>query len=87
MKEYIDKHPEVMEHAIEGIKRSGLEPQRKVVRGGTDGSDLSSRGLPTPNLGAGGINFHSKTEFLPVSSLVKCSENILNIIQSWAEKS
>ncbi len=87
MKEYIDKYPEVMENAIEGIKRSGLEVQCKVVRGGTDGSDLSSRGLPTPNLGAGGINFHSKTEFLPVSSLVKCSENIFNIIQTWVERS
>ena len=73
MKEYIDKHPEVMENAIEGIRRTGLTPRCEVVRGGTDGSDLSERGLPTPNLGAGGLNFHSKTEFLPVSNLVKCS--------------
>ena len=85
MKEYISKCPEVMERAIEGIKRSDLVPSCEVVRGGTDGSDLSAKGLSTPNLGAGGLNFHSKTEFLPVSNLVKCSENIFNIIQSWVE--
>ena len=86
MKEVIDKHPEVMENAIEGIKRTGLTPKSEAIRGGTDGSNLSLRGLPTPNLGAGGLNFHSKTEFLPVENLVKCAENIFNIIQCWSEK-
>ena len=85
MKEYIDKTPEVMENAIKGIELSGLKPQCKSIRGGTDGSELSRRGLPTPNLGAGGLNFHSKSEFLPVNSLLKCCENILNIVQCWAE--
>ena len=85
MKEYIDKCPEVMKNAIEGIKRSELTPKCEAIRGGTDGSELSAQGLPTPNLGAGGLNFHSKAEFLPVSSLVKCCENIFNIIQCWSD--
>ncbi|MCQ2958082.1 MAG: peptidase T [Candidatus Gastranaerophilales bacterium] len=85
MKEYIDKYPEVMEYAIKGITLSGLTPKCEVIRGGTDGSELSRRGLPTPNLGAGGVNFHSKSEFLPINNLVKCCENIINIIQCWAD--
>ena len=85
MKEYIDKSPEVMDNAIKGLKMSGLKPETKSIRGGTDGSQLSQRGLPTPNLGAGGLNFHSKSEFLPIPSLTKCCENILNILQVWAE--
>lgn len=85
MKEYIDKSPKVMENAIKGIFLSGLKPVCKAIRGGTDGSELSRLGLPTPNLGAGGLNFHSKSEFLPVDNLLKCCENILNIVQCWTE--
>lgn len=85
MKEEIDKFPEVLEYAKEGMKRSGLIPKTVAIRGGTDGSNLSLRGLPTPNLGAGGQNFHSKTEFLPISDMVKCTANILNTMIVWAE--
>lgn len=85
MKEYTDKFPETVEFAKEGIRRSGLIPQTKAIRGGTDGSDLSVRGLPTPNLGAGGINFHSVRECVCVETMKKCVENILNIMAVWAE--
>lgn len=87
MKEFIDKFPNVMEYAREGLRRSGLTPVAKSIRGGTDGSQLSLRGLPTPNLGAGGINFHSVKEFVPVESMKKAVENILNIMGVWAENS
>ena len=86
MKEGLDKAPEVLEFAKQGISRSGMKPKTKAIRGGTDGSFLSLKGLPTPNLGAGGLNFHSKCEFLPVSNLIKCTEVILNILQVIAEK-
>ncbi|MGN0015149.1 MAG: peptidase T [Candidatus Gastranaerophilaceae bacterium] len=86
MKENLQKFPEVILFAEEGIRRSGLEPVQNSVRGGTDGSALTYRGLLTPNLGAGGINFHSKTEFVSVETMSKCCENVLNILVVWAEK-
>ena len=85
MKEFINKFPEVMTFAMEGLRRSGLTPVTKSIRGGTDGSQLSLKGLPTPNLGAGGINFHSVREFVSVESMKKCVENILNTMTVWAE--
>jgi len=87
MKSEIDKLPEVVDYAKEGIKKSGLIPETVAIRGGTDGSHLSLHGLLTPNLGAGGHNFHSKSEFLPVEEMKKCAENIVNIMIVWAEKS
>ena len=87
MKEKLEEFPQVIEFAEEGIKRSGIVPQRMFIRGGTDGSALTLRGLLTPNLGAGGINFHSKSEFVSVETMAKCTENILNILSVWAEKS
>lgn len=86
MKEYIKAVPDVIEYAKEGLRRSGLIPQEAFVRGGTDGSNLTINGLPTLNLGAGGKNFHSKAEFTTTQSLVKCTENILNILAVIAEK-
>lgn len=87
MREKLDEFPEVVRYAREGIKLSGLIPETKAIRGGTDGSNLSLRGLPTPNIGAGGHNFHSKSEFLPIEEMKKCTENIINILSIWAEKS
>ena len=87
MKEHLNKFPEVITYAEEGIRRSGLTPVRNSVRGGTDGSALTLRGLLTPNLGAGGVNFHSKTEFVSAETMTKCCENILNILAVWTEKS
>lgn len=86
MKEYFNQMPEVITYAEEGIRRSGLTPVRNSVRGGTDGSHLTLEGLLTPNLGAGGINFHSQTEFVSAETMAKCCENVLNILQVWAEK-
>ena len=59
MKEYLDEHPRVLEAADEAVRRAGLEPTLDDVRGGTDGSRLSERGLPTPNLFTGGHDYHS----------------------------
>jgi len=85
MKEKLMERPEVLEYAKEAIRRSGLEPKEPVVRGGTDGAMLTLRGLLTPNLGTGGVNFHSKKEFISLQIMKKCCENILNLINVWAE--
>jgi tripeptide aminopeptidase len=87
MKEYLKKFPEVVLYAEEAIKRTGYVPVQNSVRGGTDGSQLTVRGLLTPNLGAGGINFHSQREFVSAETMAKCCENILNLVEIWAEKS
>lgn len=87
MKEKLNECPEAIEYAKEGIRRSGLNPEEKSIRGGTDGSKLTMENLPTPNLGAGGVNFHSKNEFVSVQDMKKCTENIINILSVWSEKS
>ncbi len=86
MKEKLMERPEVIEYAKEAIKRSGLNPKEPVVRGGTDGAMLTLRGLLTPNLGTGGVNFHSKKEFISVQTMKKCCENVINLVNVWAEK-
>ena len=63
MREILDRHPAVVERAREAIRRAGLTPIEKPIRGGTDGSRLSFMGLPTPNLFAGEHNFHSRLEW------------------------
>ncbi len=87
MKYQLDKVPHVVEYAEEAIKRTNIELIRKPVRGGTDGARLSYMGLPTPNIFAGSINFHSKKEFVPVIALEKSVEMVLNLIQIYLEKS
>ncbi len=86
MKEKLMELPEVIEFAKEAIRRSGLEPKEPVVRGGTDGAMLTLRGLLTPNLGTGGVNFHSKKEFVSLEVMKKSSENVINLMNVWAQK-
>ena len=86
MKEGLDEFPTVVEIAKEGLKMSGFEPVEAAVRGGTDGSVLTDMGLPTPNLGTGGMNYHSVREFVSLDVMKKCTENIINIVSLWAEK-
>ncbi|MBP7865119.1 MAG: peptidase T [Acidobacteria bacterium] len=83
----LQEHPQVLEYAVEAIERAGLKPIRKAIRGGTDGARLSFMGLPTPNLFAGGMNFHSKQEWVAVSALRKAVETILHLMAIWREKS
>lgn len=84
MKEKLMELPEVIEYAKEAIRRSGMQPKEPVVRGGTDGAMLTLRGLLTPNLGTGGVNFHSKKEFVSLQIMKKSSENVLNLVNVWA---
>jgi tripeptide aminopeptidase len=77
----------VVEYAREAMRRLGIEPVEIPVRGGTDGSALSWRGLPTPNIFKGAMNNHGRFEYLPVDSLVKCCDVVKNLVQIIAEKS
>jgi tripeptide aminopeptidase len=81
------EHPQVMDHAVAAVRRAGLEPVIKAIRGGTDGARLSFMGLPTPNLFAGGMNFHSKQEWVAVGALRKAAETILHLVAIWREES
>jgi tripeptide aminopeptidase len=86
MKIVLDKYPKVLDFAMEGCRRAGVEPELRNIRGGTDGARLCFMGLPTPNIFAGGINFHGKKEFVPVPSMEKAVEVIIEIAKLVAEK-
>ena len=85
MRYYLDKEPRAVEKALEAVKRVGLTPDLQAIRGGTDGSRLSEMGLPTPNLFAGGRNFHSVREWIPVHALEKAVEVLVELARLWAE--
>ena len=85
MKQVLDKHPEVMAKAIRAVEQSGMTPVRSSIRGGTDGAQLSFKGLPTPNIFAGGVNFHGKQEFVSLTWMMKAVETGLSLAQLWAE--
>ncbi|MEO5673061.1 MAG: peptidase T [Chitinophagales bacterium] len=87
MKEILDQHPEVSEYALEAIRRAGLKPERRSVRGGTDGSRLSFMGMPCPNLFAGEHAFHSKQEWVSVQDMQKAVETIVHLCMIWEENS
>ncbi|MFP4527268.1 MAG: peptidase T [Candidatus Kapaibacterium sp.] len=87
MIEYLEDAPEVLDNLWEAAKRAGVEPYWKPIRGGTDGSRLSEMGLPTPNIYAGGQNFHSKTEWLSVNAMQQAVETVVHLAQIWVEKS
>jgi len=85
MKEILDRHPEIAERAREAIRRAGLEPRTRPIRGGTDGCRLSFVGLPTPNLFAGEHNFHSRLEWVSVQDMEKAVEVIVHLCEIWNE--
>lgn len=86
MKEVLDAVPFVTEYALEAVKRTGLTPFKKPVRGGTDGSRLSFMGLPCPNIFAGELGIHSKQEWCSVQDMHKAVETIIHLCMIWEEK-
>jgi len=84
MKEVLQHHPELTRNALEAARRAGLEPYMLPIRGGTDGSKLTFRGLPCPNIFTGGHNFHSKLEFNSRRGLEKTTETLLHLVQIFA---
>ena len=85
MKEVLLLHPQVVDHAKEAIKRTGLKVKMESIRGGTDGSRLSFMGLPCPNLFAGEQAIHSKLEFISVQDMNKAVETMVHLINIWEE--
>lgn len=81
MKEKIEPVMHVVDLAYKAMKMAEIEPKVKPIRGGTDGAQLSFKGLPCPNLFAGGHNFHGRYEFVPIQSMHKAKEVIINIIK------
>ena len=86
MREVLDRHPQVVEHAREAIRRAGIAVHERPIRGGTDGSKLSFMGLPTPNIFAGEHNFHSRLEWVSVQDMEKAVEVIVNLAAIWNER-
>ncbi|MBR1605828.1 MAG: peptidase T [Alphaproteobacteria bacterium] len=86
MNEKFAAFPEMIELTKQAVKMTGLKPKETFVRGGTDGAELTLRGLLTPNLGAGGENFHALNEFVSLEVMTQCTQNLLNIIQVWNEQ-
>jgi tripeptide aminopeptidase len=86
MKQVIDRHPHVLEYAIEAIRRAGLRPMRTAIRGGTDGSRLSFMGLPCPNIFAGEHAFHSRLEWVSRQDMEKAVQTIVHLAMIWEEK-
>ena len=86
MKQVIDHHPEIVDYAIEAIRRAGLTPVRGSIRGGTDGSRLSFMGLPCPNIFAGEHAFHSRLEWISRQDMEKAVQTIVHLAMIWEER-
>ena len=86
MKEKVEPVKYIVDIASEAIRQAGVEPKVMPIRGGTDGAQLSFKGLPCPNIFAGGHNFHGKYEFVPIQSMEKATEVVKNIIKIVANR-
>jgi tripeptide aminopeptidase len=82
----LEKYPHVVEYALEAVERSGLNPKKNIIRGGTDGARLSYMGIPTPNIFTGGHNFHSKKEWISIQDMEMAVSTIVNLVIIWADK-
>jgi len=87
MKYILKNHPQVVDYAVEAMKRLNIEPIQSPIRGGTDGSRLSYMGLPTPNIFAGEHSFHSQLEWIAIQDMEMAVKNIVTLIQVWEENS
>ena len=85
MAEMVRPHMHLIDFAKEAIAQCGVTPRVPAIRGGTDGSELSYKGVPCPNLGTGSFNHHSLTEVANIDHMDQCTEVILKIISRYAE--
>ncbi|MGM9806435.1 MAG: peptidase T [Candidatus Aphodosoma sp.] len=81
MREKVEPVKHIVDLAFRAMEEAGVKPTVKPIRGGTDGAQLSFKGLPCPNIFAGGANFHGRYEFVPIQSMQKAVETIINIIR------
>ncbi len=87
MRYKIAEDPKVLDYALEAVERQQITPIRRAIRGGTDGARLSFMGVLTPNIWAGGQNFHSVQEWVPLSWMVQAAETAVQILNVWVERS
>jgi tripeptide aminopeptidase len=85
MKEKIEPLPHIIKYATNAMRELSITPVLKPIRGGTDGAQLSYKGLPCPNIFTGGVNFHGRYEFLPIQSMDKATQVIVRIIVNVAK--
>ena len=85
MRDTLDKHPEIVGHLEEAVRRVGLDPVRSLIRGGTDGSRLTEMGLPTPNVFTGGNDFHSVREWISVQDMAISAATVVELLRVLAE--
>ena len=86
MREKIEPVIEIIGYVEDAMRMAGLEPKVQPIRGGTDGAQLSFKGLPCPNIFAGGENFHGRFEYVPIQSMEKATEVVVNICRIVCEK-
>ena len=86
MKEKVEPVKYIVDVAEQAMIELGIEPVKKPIRGGTDGSKLSFMGLPCPNIFAGGHNFHGKFEYVPIQSMEKAAEVIVKIVELFGKR-
>jgi tripeptide aminopeptidase len=86
MRDVLQGYPEVIGLAEAAFHAAGIEPRREPIRGGTDGARLCFMGIPTPNIFAGGLMFHSKKEWIPVIALEKGAEVLIHLCRLWAHR-
>ncbi|HON84340.1 MAG TPA: peptidase T, partial [Caldisericia bacterium] len=85
MRDIVEKHMELIDIAKKSMEELGVTPKIIPIRGGTDGARLSYKGIPTPNIGTGGYNYHGRYEYIPVSSLEKVTEIITKLSVIWTD--
>jgi tripeptide aminopeptidase len=85
MHDDLEKDPRITDYLEKAVAKTGLKPEWKPIRGGTDGSKLTAEGILTPNIFTGGDNFHSKTEWVSVQGMQKSLETVLYLIEIWTE--
>lgn len=86
MRQQVEPLMHIIDIAFAAMKEAGVEPKVKAIRGGTDGAQLSFKGLPCPNIFAGGLNFHGRYEFVPVQSIEKAMNVIVKIAELTAKR-
>jgi tripeptide aminopeptidase len=86
MYDVLSGHPDIAAVLEEAVRAAGIEPDVKPIRGGTDGSRLTALGMPTPNLFAGGVDFHGPSEWISTRVLAQSACAILNLVQLHAER-
>ena len=86
LKEVLDRHPQVVDNAMEAVRRAGLTPVTGSIRGGTEGSRLSLMGLPCPNIFAGEHAFHSRLEWVSVQDMQAAVRTIVHLAALWEER-